>query len=89
MALALPLSVIEGAHGSMATQLEVPSPSSLKNLLPPDSPVDLIAVPSGLRAGAKVAEPPLSVITSTLFNFSFAIIRYSFNCFILSLFRET
>ena len=29
-------------------QEQVPSPSSLKNLVPPDSPVDNIAVPSGV-----------------------------------------
>ena len=44
MALELPLSVIEGEPATC--QLEVPSPSSLRNLLPPDSPVDLIPVPS-------------------------------------------
>ena len=35
-----------------ACQLEVPSPSSLRNLVPPTSPVERIAVPSGVPVGA-------------------------------------
>ena len=46
IAVALPLSVIEGEPA--VCQLQVASPSSLRNLVPPDSPVDLTAVPSGV-----------------------------------------
>ena len=50
IATALPLSVIEGDPA--ACQLEVPSPSILKNFAVPVSPVDRIAVPSGVCAEA-------------------------------------
>ena len=59
IAVALPPSLIEGDPASC--QLEVPSPSSLKNLLPPLSPVDLIPVPS-VSTTVQVLSPRKKVV---------------------------